>query len=121
MAFLQTSIVSSTTDHFPLLPVCGASSEVFYLLSLVRYGLNLFPLVPGIFATFVFFPLLSVEVGSVGARFGDMDIWFGLEVFHEGEGEGSRRRKGSGLEVGFAHRSTFLLYGKAYSLSTHTF
>ena len=33
----------------------------------------------------------------------------------------SRIRKGSGLEIGFAHRSTFLLYGKAYSLSTHTF
>ena len=57
------------------------------MLSLVRYGLNLFPLVPGIFATFVFFPLLSVEVGSVGARFGDMDIWFGLEVFREDEEE----------------------------------
>ena len=90
-------------------------------MSLVRYGLDLFPLVPGIFATFVFFPLLSVEVGSVGARFGTMDIWFGLEVFREDEEEESRRRKGLGLEIGFTHRLTFLLYGKAYSLSTHTF
>ena len=121
VAFLRTSIVSSMIGCFPLLSVRGAPSEVFYLLSLVRCGSDLFHLVSGIFATSVLFFLLLVEVGSVGARFGTMDIWFRLEVFREDEEEESRRRKGLGLEIGFAHRLTFLLYGKTYSLSTHTF
>ena len=121
MAFLQTSILFSTTGRFPLLPVHGAPFEVFCLLLVLRCGSDLFLLVSGFFALSVLFPLLPVEVGSVDARFGAMDIWFGLEVFCEDEEEGSRRQKGSGLEVRFAHWSTFRLYGKTYSLSTHTF
>ena len=65
----------------------GALSEVFCLLPLVHYGSDLFPLVAGIFATFVLFPLLLVEVGSIGVFFGAMDIWFRLEVFCEDEEE----------------------------------
>ena len=96
------------------------ASGIFCLLPLVRCGSDLFPLVPNIFATSVLFRLLLVEVGSTGSRFGAMDIWFRLHVFREDEEE-NRRRKGSRLEVGFADRSTFLLYGNAYSLSTDTF
>ena len=85
VAFLRTSIVSSTIDRFPLFPMRGALSEVFYLPLLVRCGSNLFSLVANIFVTSVLFPLLPVEVGSIGARFGAMDIWFGLEVYREDE------------------------------------
>ena len=119
VAFLRTSILASTTGHFPLLPVHGAPSEVFCLLSLGRCGSELFPLVPRIFSTSVLFPLLLVDDGSTDARFGAMNIWIGLQVLHEDEEKGSRRQTGSGLEVGFEHRSTFLLYGKTSSLSTH--
>lgn len=119
VAFLRTSIVSSMTGRFPLLAVRGAPSEVFCLLRLGRCGSDLCPLVPAFFATSVLFSLLPVEDGSAGARFGAMDIWFGLEVLREDKEEGSRRQKGSGLEVGFEHRSTFLSYGKTSSLATH--
>ena len=101
VAFLRTLIRSSMIDRFPLLPVRGAPSEVFCLLSLLYCGSDLFPLVPGFFATFILFPFLSMEVGSTGARFGVMDIWFGVKVFleDEAEAEGSRRRKSSWIEV----------------------
>ena len=122
VVFLWTSIFSSMIGRFPLLSLRCAPPGVFYLLSLVHYASDLFPLVPTIFATTVLFPLLPVELTSAGACFEAMDIWFGLEVFREDEeDEGKRRRKGSRLGVGFPDRSTLLLYGNAYSLSTDTF
>ena len=91
VACLRTLVLASTTGHFPLLPVRGAPSEVFCLLSLGRSGSELFPLVLHIFATSILFPLLSVKDGSVGARFGAMNIWIGLQVLREDEEEGSRK------------------------------
>ena len=119
VAFLRTLVLASTTGHFPLFSVRGAPSEVFCLLSLGCCGSKLFPLVPHISATSVLFSLLLMDDGSTDARFGAMNIWIGLQALREDEEEGSRRQSGSGLEVGFEHRSTFLLYGKTSSLSTH--
>ena len=111
VAFFLILKLSSTTGRFPLLLGCSVSSVCFCLLPLLRCGLDLLPLVPAICASSLVFPLLPVEVGSAGAhfgamaaaRFGAMAAWFGVEVFRGNGREGSRRRRGSGMEDRLAH------------------
>ena len=81
VAFLRTSIFSSTTGVFHFLALVFVTFGVFPLLALVLATSNLFLLLALVLATSSLFPLLPLELATIGARLVPWEVDLGLRDF----------------------------------------